>query len=207
MTLAPGTLQICVEEATAVLRKGGVILYPTDTLYGLGADALSDEAVAKIYALKGRDENKPVHAIVSDLNMMEIYGAVSASAKHLAERFLPGPLTLVLAKRPEFNSGITKDMDTIGMRVPNNAFCIRLAQVFGRPFTTTSANKSGTRPRSSVKSILSNMGAAAALIDLVIDAGELPDVKPSTVVDVSGAEVVVLRAGEIPTAEILSSAL
>src|SRR3989338_5762363 len=89
----------CIEKATLVLREGGVIIYPTDTLYGLGADALSDSAVEKIYAIKGRDERKPIHAIVADVAMMEKYAEVSDMANMLIKKFLPGTLTLILKKR------------------------------------------------------------------------------------------------------------
>src|SRR5271156_4955489 len=97
--LSEAPLEQAVSKAATVLRSGGVILYPTDTLYGLGADALSDEAVAKVYAIKGRDEGKPMHCVVADMQMAARYGEMNELANRLAEKFLPGPLTLILKKK------------------------------------------------------------------------------------------------------------
>lgn len=130
-------------RAAQILASGGVILYPTDTLYGLGADALSDEAVAKIKRIKGRNEQKPIHAVVADMAMAERYAGVNNVARSLAQKFLPGPLTLILKKKEGIETGIARDMSTFGIRIPDNVFCLDLAREFGKPFTTTSANASG----------------------------------------------------------------
>ncbi|MEN9561495.1 MAG: hypothetical protein RIQ56_768 [Candidatus Parcubacteria bacterium] len=195
----------CAEDAAGVLSRGGVILFPTDTLYGLGADALSDEAVGKIYEIKGRDENKPIHGIVSDLNMIEIYGELNDKARVIAEKFFPGPLTLILKKRPEFASGIANGLATIAFRIPDNQFCIETARIFGRPFTATSANKSGQKPGRALGPILAQLGGAISLVDVAFDAGELPESPPSTVVDASQEEIRVLREGVIPQEEIFAA--
>ncbi|MEK7509378.1 MAG: L-threonylcarbamoyladenylate synthase [Patescibacteria group bacterium] len=194
-----------VAKAADVLARGGVILYPTDTLYGLGADALSDEAVAKVRAIKGRDEKKPIHAIVADLGMAAKYAEVSEAARKLAQKFLPGPLTLILKKKSGIEASIAKGMDTFSIRIPDNQFCLDLAKAFGKPFTTTSANTAGMQPERSVKKILTQLGENAQRIDLVIDAGELPKRQPSTVVDVSSGEVKVLREGAIPASQLLQT--
>jgi L-threonylcarbamoyladenylate synthase len=203
--------QEAVARASAVLGSGGVILYPTDTLYGLGADAFSDEAVAKVYSIKGRDEKKPIHCIVLDIQTAQRYTEVNDLARKLAEKFLPGPLTLVLKKsaqgrsalggKSQVDSGIGRDTYTIGIRIPQNEFCLELARTFG-PYTTTSANVAGAEGLRSVPEILAQLGEHASMIDLAIDAGELPQRKPSTVVDVSSSEVKILREGAISAAEI-----
>lgn len=190
-----------VARANLVLRAGGVVLYPTDTLYGLGADAFSDEAVAKVCAIKGRDEKKPIHCIVPDIEAAEAYVEVNELARKLAEKFLPGPLTLVLKKNANIDSGIAKNIETIGIRIPRNDFCIQLAAAFG-PYTTTSANLAGAADQRKVEDILAQLGERASLIDLVIDAGELPKRQPSTVVDVSSGQLNMLREGAIPASEI-----
>ncbi|OGG59899.1 threonylcarbamoyl-AMP synthase [Candidatus Kaiserbacteria bacterium RIFCSPHIGHO2_01_FULL_56_24] len=192
-------------EAAATLHAGGVILYPTDTLYGLGADALSDNAVAKINAIKGRDEKKPIHAIVADIEMAAKYGEINEIAFALACAYMPGPLTLILKKKAGVDTGIAKGIDTIGIRIPNDAFCLALAKEFGRPITTTSANKAGVQPERSVTGIMEQLGDNARLIDLAIDGGELPERLPSTVVDVSNGEIRILREGAIPAGAILAS--
>ena len=189
-------------RAAQILASRGIVLYPTDTLYGLGADALSDEAVAKVYAIKGREEGKPMHCVVADMTMAAEFGEVTGLAERLAERFLPGPLTLILKKKEELDTGSVRGLSTIGVRIPHNEFCIRLAKVFRKPFTATSANKSGQKPERSIEKIIAQLGDAAQLIDLVIDAGELPDSLPSTVVDVSSGEAFIVREGAIPAADI-----
>jgi L-threonylcarbamoyladenylate synthase len=193
-----------VEKAAAVLRSGGVVLYPTDTLYGLGADALSDAAVAKIYKIKEREEKKPIHAVVADMKMAAEYGEVHDYARMLADAFLPGPLTLVLTKKVSVNTGIARHIDTFGIRVPNHGFCLELARVFGKPYTTTSANIAGAEHTRSVDAILEQLHDHAGLIDLVVDAGELAVSEPSTVVDVSKPEPVIVREGAISAGDIWS---
>ncbi|OGG69423.1 threonylcarbamoyl-AMP synthase [Candidatus Kaiserbacteria bacterium RIFCSPHIGHO2_12_FULL_53_13] len=213
----------CVEKASEILHIGGVILYPTDTLYGLGVDALSDAAVAKVYALKGRDERKPIHCIVTNMDMVSEYAKVDDVERRLAARFLPGPLTLILKKREGIETGIARGIDTIGIRIPDYPFCLALAKKFGKPITTTSANRSGQKTGRNVKEILEQLSGGDAYasllparrslgaggqktaienIDLVIDAGELPGRLPSTVVDVSGDRPLILREGAIPAAYI-----
>ncbi len=189
-------------RAAAVLRAGGLILYPTDTLYGLGTDAFSDTAVDKIYAIKGREEGKPIHAIVSDLEMASKYGAVDDRVRTLAEKLPKGKITFVVRKKNEVGGGIARAIDTFGFRIPDNDFCTALTRAFGGPITATSANRSGEKPRSVLKEILLQFGAAVKGIDLIIDAGELPACEPSSVVDLSGAEPKVIREGAIASTDI-----
>ena len=177
-------------------------MYPTDTLYGFGADAFSDEAVAKVYDIKSRDERKPIHCVVDTMEMAAKYGIINATALRLATEFLPGPLTIVVEKSDKRNSGIARDMKTIGFRIPKHDFCIALARAFGKPYTTTSANISGEKSELSSEKILSQLGDIASCIDLVIDAGELSEKRPSTVVGVSDEDIAILREGAIPASKI-----
>ena len=196
----------CVLRASGALRSRGVIIYPTDTLYGLGADALSDEAVAKIYTIKGRNEGKPMHAVFADLEMVAEYAEVNDVAKRLAEEFLPGALTLILKKKPSVQSGIAKGIDTIGIRIPDNDFCLELARTFGKPYTATSANKAGNPPQLSTEKVLEQLGESAEKVTLVIDAGLLPMSLPTTVLNVVSGAPSILREGAISAAEILKFA-
>lgn len=186
-----------VARAVGVLRAERVALYPTDTLYGLGADALSNDAVDRVYQIKGRDERKPIHCIVADIAMAERYAVVDDVARKLAKRFFPGALTLILKKKEGMNAGICRGIDTIGIRIPDNDFCLALAREFDGPITTTSANRAGEDSLSTAKAILDQLGDNAEMIDLVIDAGELPLRAPSSVVDLSGERPVILREGAI----------
>ena len=203
ISIEEGNIEAAVVRAAEVLRAGGVVLYPTDTLYALGVDALSDTAVASIYERKGREEKKPVHAIVSDLEMAGMYGEVNDAVKQLAERF-GGSVTFIVKKKTGIESGITRGLDTFGFRIPSNAFCIALAGRFGAPITTTSANRSGMAPMSKVDDILSQLGEGAQKIDLVIDEGKLPERLPSTVIDLSGSMPKIVREGAVLSSEIES---
>ncbi|MBI5644558.1 threonylcarbamoyl-AMP synthase [Candidatus Kaiserbacteria bacterium] len=190
------------QKAASVIFAGGVVLFPTDTLYALGADALSDDAVAKIYAIKGRDEKKPMHCIVKDINMVEEYAEIDDAARMLTDDFLPGPLTLVLKKHPETQSGIARGISTFGFRIPKSDLCMEIVRIFGGPITATSANTAGSATERSVGKILEQLGEEAARIDLIIDAGELPESLPSTVVDLTGERPEIIREGAIVSDDI-----
>lgn len=189
---------IAVIRAAGVLRSGGVIIYPTDTLYGLGANAFSDAAVDRVYAIKGREAGKPMHCMVADLAMAEEYAEVNDAARKIAETFLPGALTLVLKKKTGIAGGIARSMDTIGIRIPNNDFCVELAKAFGKPFTATSANRAGAEPARIFEKV-----AAAVEADFAIDGGDAPLSKPSTVLNLVSGYPSILREGAIPTKDIL----
>ena len=190
------------EQAAQILREGGVILYPTDTLYWLGADAFSDDAVHKIYEIKGRDPQKPIHAIFADVSMIERYAELNDVARALIKKFLPGALTLILKKKDTVQGGIARDRETIGVRIPNNSFCIEVAQIYGAPYTATSANLAGERTEDSVKSILKQLGDRAVNIDAAFDGGVQSTRVASTVVDLSGETVRILRESAISAAQI-----
>ncbi|MDE2021843.1 MAG: threonylcarbamoyl-AMP synthase, partial [Patescibacteria group bacterium] len=187
---AAGAAEEAVKKAVSVLRRGGMVLYPTDTLYGLGVDAFSDFAVAKIYACKGRSEDKPIHAIVESAEAAAKIGDMNTAAQKLAREFWPGALTLILRYTGSAHEGITRHMKTIGLRVPDHPFCLALAREFKKPYTTTSANRSGMASEHTVDKIVSQLEDAAGYIDLVIDSGELAESLPSTVVDLSDGEPV-----------------
>ncbi len=188
-----------VMRAAEVLRQGGAVIYPTDTLYGLGVDALSDAAVENLYALKGREAGKPTHCIVADLAMAEEYAEVNDAARKIAQKFLPGALTLILKKKSGIEGGIARGMETIGIRIPDNQFCVELARTFGKPFTATSANRAGIEPESEFEKVVVSVKA-----DLAIDAGPLPLSKPSTIVNLVSGHPSVLREGAIPGADVLA---
>jgi L-threonylcarbamoyladenylate synthase len=203
LQLAVSNLQETAVRAAEVLRSGGVVLYPTDTLYGLGADALSDEAVAKVFRIKGRNEGKPVHAIVSDIEMAAQYGEVSDIVRRMVEALPRGKVTYIVKKKEGIESGIAKGIDTFGFRIPDNDFCIAMIEAFDGPVTATSANRAGEAPQRSVEAILHQLGENADMIDLVVDGGELPQREPSTVIDISGAVPRIVRTGEVSEAQIL----
>jgi L-threonylcarbamoyladenylate synthase len=153
-------------------------------------------------------EKKPIHAVVADMVMAERYAEVNDVARALAQKFFPGPLTLILKKKEGVETGvpaqtgIARGIPTFGIRIPGDTFCLALAREFGHPFTTTSANVSGLKPARSIDTIIEQLGERAQMIDLAIDAGELPERKPSTVVDVYGGHALILREGAISSQNI-----
>jgi L-threonylcarbamoyladenylate synthase len=183
--------------ALAVLRAGGLVAFPTDTVYGLGALAFDGHAVAGLYQAKRRDAEKAIPILLGDAGALEEIGSPSVMARRLAEAFWPGPLTLVVAKRPEVPDAIGM-AGTVGVRVPDHPVAIRLLQAAG-PLATTSANRSGsTNPRTADEVRAELEGK----IDLIVDGGTCPGGRPSTVVDCTGGEPVVLREGPVTLEQI-----
>jgi L-threonylcarbamoyladenylate synthase len=189
--------QKAMEEAAACIRRGGVIVYPTETLYGIGADAFDGEAVRRVQAVKQREEKKPVLVIIdTEDRLMQLTSEVSEVAGTLIRKFWPGPLTLVFAALPTIPAEITQGTNAIGVRLPSSALCRELVRSAGRPITSTSANLSGQPTPRTVREMQSMLREG---VDLFLDAGELPESKPSTVVDVSTNLPRLLRKGAIPT--------
>ncbi len=202
ITLTSENVHDAAQKAADVLRAGGVVIYPTDTLYGLGADALSDEAVAKIFKVKGRDEGKPVHSIVGDIDMAARYTDVSGFARILNDKLPRGLVTFITNKKEGLDRGISKRIETFGFRIPQHEFCSSMIRAFGGPITATSANRAGAEPMRLVDDILSQLGSGADYVDLVIDAGELPVREPSTVIDLTHDHPLILREAAVPAADV-----
>ncbi len=199
--LTPETLAQVAHEAAEILRRGGVVLFPTDTLYCLGADALSDAAVDMIYDIKGRESKKPMHALVRDLAMAEAYGEVHEDTRALVGQF-GGRVSLVVPQRPHEKTGILRDMDTFGFRIPDHQLSQAMLTDFGGPITATSANVAGGSPGTTLGEVLAQLGPAVMRIDLAIDGGAVGEAGASTVVDLTAATPRVLREGAVSTADI-----
>lgn len=185
-----------------ILNGGGILLYPTDTLYGLGVDVLNIEALKKLRTLKGREEGKPISIVASDMKMAEEYAEVTPLALNLAEAFLPGKLTLILNAKESLPAELTAGTGTVGVRIPNHILCLNIARELGRPYTATSANVSDMDSKSTVPEILAQFGARASMIDRAIDVGELLESLPSTVVDARGETPHIVREGAISKEDI-----
>ena len=163
-------------------RQGGVVVYPTDTVYGLGAVIGNELAVAKIRAIKGRDGQKPVSIMVRDSVMAQAYGEVSRS---VADRYLPGPYTLLVPARPGVERWISSN-GQVGIRIPGHPFTLALMELMDEPVVTTSANLSGQPPVHSIAELRAQLGDKIDQVDLVIDGGELPPNPPSQIIDING---------------------
>ena len=174
-----------IEEAVTVLHRDGLVVYPTETVYGLGADALSDHAVHRVYEVKGRPLGKPISVAVCDTEMLAAVAAPDDAAWEFIEAFLPGPVTVVVPVKsclPPILSGGTGD---IGIRMPDHPVALELIAAFDAPITATSANLSG-KPSPTTRE------EVTVVYDFMIDVGGLPGT-PSTVVDLIGRQI--LRPG------------
>jgi len=190
---------LAIEKAVSVLRSGGVIALPTDTLYALAAAARDAEAVRRVFAIKGREGAKPLPLFVSDLAMAERVAVFSPTAHRLAERFWPGPLTIALPRQPVFESEALAGGDTVAVRVPDYEFVRRLVRDLGWPVTGTSANRAGARAPVSSAEAAFQLGE---MVDLIIDGGRLKGGAESTVVDITVTPPAVLREGAVRRADV-----
>jgi L-threonylcarbamoyladenylate synthase len=183
-------------EAAEALRKGGIILYPTDTLYGLAVDALNPHALARLRAIKGREKRKPISVALPSVAHIESHAVLTPQSRAIAEQFLPGPLTLVLTAYPHVPEELTLN-GAVGIRVPNDPFVLALAEAFENPFTATSANRSGWSAPTNIPDALEHFGPAIDQLALIIDDGERGSGLSSTVVSFAGDTPVILREGVI----------
>jgi L-threonylcarbamoyladenylate synthase len=179
------------------LARGKLVVFPTETLYGLGADARSDVAVELLVAVRGREPGKPILVLVRDVAMAETIAAeVPEGARRLAARFWPGPLTLVLRARPGLSAALTAGSGTIGVRAPGHPTAAAIVDGLGGPVTAPSANPPGAAPPRRLDEARAYFGDG---VDVYVDGGELPG-GASTVASVEGDEVRVLRAGAVSEA-------
>ncbi len=180
-------------QAAAVVKQGGTLLYPTDTIYGFGCDAFNDGAVRKVFEIKQRSEKNPALVLVHNKAMVKkLVGEISPLARRLMDACWPGPLTIIFQARKSFHPFISGENNTIGIRIPRNKFCLKLIAESGVPLLSTSANISGTPMIADAQQLIE---AFSARVDLSIDAGTLKPSAPSTVVDVTRDQPVIIREG------------
>ena len=199
--LDDGNFDAALARATAILKRGGIVLYPTDTLYGLAVDALNRPALEKLRELKGREKKKPISIVVPDAADIERHADLHPAARPLVDRHLPGALTVVLPGLKHLPSELMLN-GQIGVRVPNELFAREMARSLKRPVTATSANLSGLTTPSTVHAIIAQLGMGAQHVDLVIDAGERAGGTPSTVITFIGETPYILREGAIGRGEL-----
>jgi L-threonylcarbamoyladenylate synthase len=193
---SPGVLA----RAASALRQGEIIAYPTETLYGLGADPFREEAIERLYRLKGRPSSMPVSILVKDVAMLhEVAADLPEQARRLVEAFLPGPLTLVLRARPHLPCRLTAGTGKIGVRISAYPLIGHLFSRYPAPITTTSANPTGKPDARDAGEVLSYFPRG---IDCILDAGPVIGGVGSTVVEVTAEGPKILREGAIPTKKI-----
>lgn len=197
-SLLPAELESSIQKALELLRNGDCVAFPTDTVYGLGADPFNISPIIKLFEVKGRDSNKAIAVLVGDMGQIEqITDSFTPLARKLVEAFWPGGLTVIVPKRKDIPDLLSSN-GTIGIRMPNHPIALRLLNEFG-PLATTSANISGkTNPLNAVDVHIQ----LNSRVPLILDGGNCFGGIPSTVVDCTGEKPVVLRAGAIPTEQI-----
>lgn len=192
-----------IAEAASVIRVGGLIIYPTETVYGLGADARSDEAVAKVFLAKARPLENPVPIAVNSIEMARRVAELDRSAETLFKKFLPGPLTIVAKAKPKNISKLfTGGTGKVGIRVPDHPVALKLIEFVGEPITATSANLSGKPAPLTASEALEQLGKK---VDLALDAGKCKLGMPSTVVDLTTERLKILREGPITRVKIINA--
>lgn len=182
-----------IEEAAAILRQGGLVAFPTETVYGLGADATNHDAIKAVFDVKGRPPDNPliVH-IAQPEQLLHLAKEVPPKGKRLAEAFWPGPLTLVVRRLPHVPDIVTADLDTVAVRMPNHPITLQLVKVFGRPIVGPSANISGRPSPTTAEHVFNDLRGK---IDLILDAGPAQIGMESTVIDVTVDPPLILRFG------------
>ena len=177
-----------INEAIDVLADGGVIIYPTDTVYGLGANIFDNKAVRNVFKIKQRNLLKPLSILVSNTDAIELVAKISIYQKDTLDKYLPGPYTFILNKTPIVPRVVTSGLTHVGVRVPENKIACKLASIF--PITTTSANLSDEKVLSTPEDILKQLGCD---VDLVIDVGPLDAKNASTIIDLTTPQPTFIR--------------
>lgn len=189
-----------ISNAIAALKAGNLIVYPTDTLYALGADIFNDGSVTKVFTVKKRPFSNPLSVAVADFEAISKIAYTNEFVKQVVERFLPGSLTIILRKKESVSRLVTGGLDNIAVRIPDNKIALKLLSAFG-PLTVTSANVHGKKTPYVIKDIMMQFTTD---ISVYLDDGRL-DAKPSTIVDLTLEKPRIVRKGSITLEEILDA--
>ena len=184
-----------ISAAADVLRWGGLVVFPTETVYGIACDAKNIAAVERVFEIKHRERGKALPIQVASPTLLSTVARdISSEALALAEKYMPGPVTLVLRKNPDIPDIVTGGMDTVGVRVPDHPAALALLEAFGGPIVATSANLSGENPATNAVDAMKALGTK---VDFYLDGGECPGGVPSTVADCTKTPFAVLRQGAL----------
>ncbi len=189
----PSSYELASKEAALRLLKDGVVVFPTDTLYGMGVNALDPVAVNRLFTVKGRPSDKAVPLIVSSVAMARTLAEVKDEHEPLLKELWPGQFTFVFKKRSIVPNEATGGTDTVALRIPDHPLCLSILRDFEGPVTATSANVSGEEPLVSGQDIVRRFEDREERPDLVLDAGEVAEAEPSTIIDLTSASPKVLR--------------
>lgn len=196
--------QDAIKRAASIIRDGGLVAFPTETVYGLGADAMNENAVQKIFEAKGRPSDNPCIVHIASRRMLDMVSIeINANAELLIKEFWPGPLTLVLERKPDVPTSVTAGLSTIAVRMPNNSIALELIHAAGVPIAAPSANSSGRPSPTTAKHVFDDLSGR---VDLILDGGDTKIGIESTVLDMTSDPPIILRPGWI-TKEMLRSVI
>lgn len=184
-----------IQKAIAVLRLGGAIVYPTDTFYALGANAMEPYSIERVFKIKNREMEKPLPIAVRNIKWAKELSFIYKKEEKFLNKVWPGPTTVVLPKRSVVPDILTAGRPSVAMRIPDHKFVEKLLARFGYPITSTSAAISGIEPSGKIADIIKLFEKTEYRPSLVIDAGDLPESEPSTILDLTGSQPKVLRVG------------
>jgi len=184
--------------ASRIVGRGGLVVYPTDTVYGLGCDPFNVTAVKRVFRVKGERE-KPLPILASSIDHVEKIASLSPKAEKIARRFWPGPLTIIVPKKPKLPQIVTCNLNSVGVRVPNHAVALQLIHLSNGLLVGTSANKTGEKPPQTAHEAARQLGKE---VDVVLDGGPATLGVPSTVADLTSKKLRILREGPISFKEI-----
>ncbi len=189
-----------IDQALKIFHNDGLVIVPSDTVYGVSVDACNEKAVQKLIYFKSRPPGKPISVFVGTMQRLQKFVETSPSQIAILSSLLPGPYTLVLPSLHNTSQLLESEQGTLGVRIPENDLVNELVNSYGTPLTATSANRAGQSPHYSVDALLNALSdEKKSMIDLIIDAGKLPQRKPSTVVDMTKDTLSILREGDFGT--------
>ncbi|MFZ2152611.1 MAG: L-threonylcarbamoyladenylate synthase [Microgenomates group bacterium] len=187
-----------IEKAARIIKDGGLVIFPSDTVYILAVDPRSQSATDKLLAFKNRWTGKAISIAVADKKMAQDFVKLSENAENIYANLLPGPFTIVSEGKHKVAKGIEAENGTLGIRIPDNQWIMDLVKAVGGPVTATSANLSGRTPHYSLASFVKTLSQKKLMmIDMMVDSGKLPRNKPSTVIDATEPEIKILRRGDL----------
>jgi len=186
-----------IREAVKCLTSGNILIYPTETTYGMGVDAENLIAVEKLLSFKEKREGKPLSVAVNNISLAKKYVEINSAAKNIYENFLPGPVTVISKSLNKVAPFVASEKNTLGIRIPDYPLILKIIEKFGRGVTATSANASGGKRPYKISDVLDDISQKQKdLISLILDAGELPHNNPSTVIDTVSGEINTIRFGD-----------
>lgn len=187
-----------LDNVIKVIKKGGVVIFPTDTVYGVAANSLDEDAIKKLYELKGRNDNKPICVLTSSMDKIKKIAYVREEEQKIIDKYMPGALTIILEKKEEVSDILTSNLKTVGVRIPNNEIALKILSKLDYPLATTSANISGMEAAVKKEDLITEFDNK---VDIIIDGG-VTDLKiSSTIVKIENNEIKVLRQGSIKIAD------